>query len=85
MKKCLHDPEDDKETFPILLFRLIQDPQSNGAIDWSTCGTGFRVENSEVLRNCLPKYFRHSKYSSLQRQLNIYGWRKVRVEVQRRY
>jgi len=71
------DPEEEKIAFPVLLFRLIQDPESTGAIAWSSCGKGFSVRNSKELTACLPKYFRHSKYSSLQRQLNIYGWRKM--------
>ena len=57
--------------FPVLLFRLIQDPEATGAIAWSSCGRGFTVRNSKELTACLPKYFRHSKYSSLQRQVSM--------------
>mmetsp|Transcript_57157 Transcript_57157/g.66817 ORF Transcript_57157/g.66817 Transcript_57157/m.66817 type:complete len:690 (-) Transcript_57157:463-2532(-) len=47
-------------------------------INWIADGKAFKILNSKSkeLSVVLQKYFRHGKYTSLQRQLNMYGWRK---------
>jgi hypothetical protein len=41
-------------------------------------GTSFQVKLPiELANTVLPQYFRHSNYSSFQRQLNYFGFRKI--------
>merc|ERR1711862_642939 len=48
-------------------------------IEWSVSGKAFRIDNvSQFASIVLPKYFRTSKFSSFQRNLNLYGFFKVR-------
>jgi hypothetical protein len=51
------------------------DPQ---VMAWNACGNGFHIYDMESFTTkVLLEYFRHQKYSSFQRQLNLYGFRKV--------
>ena len=44
---------------------------------WSTNGSCFQIFNVQALeRAVLPKYFKHGKFASFQRQLNNFGFRK---------
>merc|ERR1711862_1092534 len=48
-------------------------------IEWSVSGKAFRIDNvSQFASIVLPKYFRTNKFSSFQRNLNLYGFFKVR-------
>eukprot|EP00542_Grammatophora_oceanica_P016438 CAMPEP_0194047826 /NCGR_PEP_ID=MMETSP0009_2-20130614/25698_1 /TAXON_ID=210454 /ORGANISM="Grammatophora oceanica, Strain CCMP 410" /LENGTH=275 /DNA_ID=CAMNT_0038693545 /DNA_START=43 /DNA_END=870 /DNA_ORIENTATION=+ len=48
-------------------------------ITWSETGKAFRIIDVAVFADqILPKYFRTSKFSSFQRNLNLYGFSKVR-------
>lgn len=51
----------------------------NSFISWSDSGLAFRIlDVNEFTSQILPKYFRTKKFSSFQRNLNLYGFAKVR-------
>ena len=48
---------------------------------WAEDGESFVVKNVEKFAtNILPQYFKHSNFSSFARQLNFYGFRKLKAE-----
>ena len=48
---------------------------------WSATGDNFVVKNVEKFASAvLPLYFKHSNFSSFARQLNFYGFRKLRSD-----
>ena len=48
---------------------------------WSETGDNFVVKNVEKFSSTvLPQYFKHSNFSSFARQLNFYGFRKLKAE-----
>jgi len=48
---------------------------------WSDKGDNFVVKNVEKFSSSiLPQYFKHSNFSSFARQLNFYGFRKIKAE-----
>jgi seryl-tRNA synthetase len=48
-------------------------------IHWSKQGNTFIIENIERFeRELLPLYFRHNRYQSFVRQLNMYDFHKIR-------
>ncbi|KFP31681.1 Heat shock factor protein 4, partial [Colius striatus] len=60
------------------LWTLVEDPETNHLICWSTNGTSFHVfDQGRFAKEVLPKYFKHNNMASFVRQLNMYGFRKV--------
>ena len=54
------------------------DPKIAG---WSADGTSFLVRDTDRLAKVtIPQYFKHNKWSSFVRQLNFYGFKKVKSE-----
>lgn len=48
---------------------------------WSPSGDTFIIKNpTEFAADVIPRYFKHSKFSSFVRQLNFYGFRKLKVD-----
>mmetsp|Transcript_17437 Transcript_17437/g.40117 ORF Transcript_17437/g.40117 Transcript_17437/m.40117 type:complete len:240 (-) Transcript_17437:1114-1833(-) len=54
-------------------------PDKSTYISWSESGFAFRILDVDgFTTSVLPKYFRTKKFSSFQRNLNLYGFSKVR-------
>lgn len=73
-----------KENNPIVpLFLLktysILETVPTSIISWSVAGDSFIVRDVEKFSDqVIPAHFKHSKFSSFVRQLNFYGFRKVK-------
>ncbi|GMH86063.1 hypothetical protein TrVE_jg4421 [Triparma verrucosa] len=66
----------NKTMFPIQLYRMINE-ESDSIISWKEGGRdGFTIRGVKDLEGIMKKYFRHNRFSSLQRQLNMYGFSK---------
>jgi hypothetical protein len=63
--------------FPQKLFALLaKEPPS--IVTWIPTGNAFRILDGEKFQQeVIPKYFKHTKFASFQRQLNLYGFRRV--------
>ncbi|CAM9325724.1 unnamed protein product, partial [Choristocarpus tenellus] len=63
--------------FPFVLFDILKREPSH-IVTWTSTGTAFGIRDMTVFRqDVLTRYFKHNKFSSFQRQLNLYGFRKV--------
>lgn len=63
--------------FPRKLYDLIES-EPNELIEWSNRGDCFFIrDQDEFCAQVLSKYFRHTKLTSFQRQLNLYGFRRI--------
>lgn len=57
---------------------MINDRSIKHLISWTEKGDTFRVHNANLLaQEVLPKYYKHRNFTSLVRQLNMYGFHKV--------
>ncbi|KAL5769960.1 hypothetical protein ACOSP7_014114 [Xanthoceras sorbifolium] len=60
------------------IYDLVEDPSTNDVVSWSAGNNSFVVwKVAEFSRDLLPKYFKHSNFSSFVRQLNTYGFKKA--------
>ncbi|KAL3532638.1 hypothetical protein ACH5RR_006159 [Cinchona calisaya] len=59
-------------------FELVDDPETDSVISWSSTSTSFVVwDPHKFSRELLPKHFKHNNFSSFVRQLNTYRFRKI--------
>ncbi|GMF40458.1 unnamed protein product [Phytophthora fragariaefolia] len=75
------DPADGtpvKEVAPFLRsLRQMLDTESPRILCWTPDGSAFEIHDMAAMTSyVLPKYFKHSKYASFQRQLNYFHFRK---------
>ncbi|CCL99986.1 uncharacterized protein FIBRA_02011 [Fibroporia radiculosa] len=60
------------------LYEIVNDPRTDELIRWSENGDSFYVLNHERLaREVLGRWFKHEKFTSFVRQLNMYGFHKI--------
>ncbi|CAM9478840.1 unnamed protein product, partial [Sphacelaria rigidula] len=65
------------QAFALGLFQILK-TEDPSIIGWSASGKAFRITDSErFCRDIMPRFFKQNKYSSFQRQLNLYGFRKL--------
>lgn len=74
------------QQFPRRLYNMLEhettEAETNGKepiLAWSKTGKAFGISDVAMFANqVLPKHFKTSKFSSFQRNLNLYGFSKVR-------
>ncbi|KAL0576927.1 Heat shock transcription factor [Marasmius crinis-equi] len=60
------------------LYKIVSDPSTNDVICWSDTGDSFFVHDHERLaKEHLGHWFKHNKFASFVRQLNMYGFHKI--------
>lgn len=77
--KALHNTcsEIKMYSFPLKLYDVI-DAEDKEVIDWLLDGKAFKVKNVVAFREItLLKYFRHNKITSFNKQLNLYGFKRI--------
>ncbi|EQC24879.1 hypothetical protein SDRG_17232 [Saprolegnia diclina VS20] len=76
MKSTLSMKSHGVPTFVQSLYTMlaVEDPT---VLAWTPDGLAFEIRDQDKLAtSILPRYFRHAKYPSFQRQLNYFGFRK---------
>lgn len=71
------------KSFLSKLFDILNDSSYNEIIHWNSEGTSIIISEPKKLCDVvLPNYYTHSNYSTFIRQLNIYGFRKIKNKVE---
>lgn len=69
--------------FPSKLYAMLEDAEGQGftcVVSWQPGGRSFNVHDQQSFSNSIMQaYFSQTKFKSFQRQLNIYGWKKVQL------
>ncbi|KAK3438885.1 hypothetical protein EUGRSUZ_C03435 [Eucalyptus grandis] len=59
-------------------YQMVSDPGTDPVVSWGLRRDSFVVwDQREFSKQVLPRYFKHSNFSSFIRQLNTYGFRKI--------
>ncbi|CAL5203633.1 unnamed protein product [Lathyrus oleraceus] len=65
--------------FLVKTYQMVDDPSTDNIISWSQSNDSFIIKDpEEFTSNLLSKYFTHNNFSSFVRQLNTYGFHKIK-------
>jgi len=65
--------------FPERLHELLAEEKFSEIVSWAPHGRAFRVINSlKFEKEVIPNYFDQTKFRSFQRQLNLYGFNRIK-------
>ncbi|KNE56999.1 hypothetical protein AMAG_02759 [Allomyces macrogynus ATCC 38327] len=65
-------------TFVQKMYSILENDELKQIVSWSASGDSFLVHSpGEFARSVLPRYFKHSNFSSYNRQLNMWGFSKI--------
>eukprot|EP00752_Nemacystus_decipiens_P007356 g6578.t1 len=65
------------QAFPSKLYEILEG-ENPDIIGWTATGRGFEVrDHARLSSEVLGRFFKQDKFSSFQRQLNLYGFRKI--------
>lgn len=65
---------------------ITQEPSYHRIITWSDKNTVIEVlDSAKMEKEILPFYFRHQKFESFVRQLNLYGFKKLKSADRQRF
>ncbi|KAI1765833.1 hypothetical protein GGR53DRAFT_245213 [Hypoxylon sp. FL1150] len=74
---AIHQPKIVQTAFIHKLYNMLEDPNIQHLISWSTTEESFVMSPSHDFSKVLAQYFKHTNISSFVRQLNMYGFHKV--------
>ncbi|GAW15077.1 hypothetical protein ANO14919_044860 [Xylariales sp. No.14919] len=74
---AVHQPKIVQAAFIHKLYNMLEDPNIQHLISWSSSAESFVMSPSHDFSKVLAQYFKHTNISSFVRQLNMYGFHKV--------
>ncbi|KAI1388311.1 uncharacterized protein F4822DRAFT_241884 [Hypoxylon trugodes] len=74
---AVHQPKIVQTAFIHKLYNMLEDPNIQHLISWSSSAESFVMSPSHDFSKVLAQYFKHTNISSFVRQLNMYGFHKV--------
>ena len=78
-RKNNSSPKSKRSTFPVTLHKILTDPSYSDIITWLPHGRSWIVLNPKSFEEyIIPSHFEHCSYSSFSRQVN--GWGFIRVK-----
>ncbi|CAD8170886.1 unnamed protein product [Paramecium octaurelia] len=73
-------------SFLKLLYKILENQEYENIIRWNDSGEKFIIlDKPTLISKILPIYFRHQKFSSFLKQLNLYGFQRTSLEKNNTY
>ena len=64
--------------FQVKIYECLMNEKFSNIMCWTNSGTSFQIKDVDLLeRKILPSMFKHCLFSSFQRQLHAYGFKKI--------